>query len=282
MREEKLDLVLNLFACIFDFFLSGQEDENVTRSFEPMDRQDGPYCGFDVILLCFFGIEDLDRVRPPGYLQQRHQLSLLQAEIGLKLSSIKSGRHDDQPKVRSLFDELFEEGHEDIRGEGTFVDFVEDYGRVTRQHWICHCLAEKHTVRHVFEESSPWGSHIFKPNRVPDFLSERDFACEKWEGDSISEIIPSLVVGFDGPVSFRMGARGLTIHLLSYTLRHGRGGDPPGLGAGDGLPLEVWLVTVAHELRYPETIGNVEIRLWEDPWDFTPYCVVFPDPVSPT
>ena len=45
----------------------------------------------------------------------------------------------------------------------------------------------------------------------------------------------------------------LTIHLFSNALRYGHGSDSPRLCTRDHLSLEVWFVTVAHELGYPDT-----------------------------
>ena len=68
----------------------------------------------------------------PKNLQQWHQCSLIQTEIGLELSGTKRSGHDNQQKVRPLFDELFQEGNEDVCCKGTFVDFVVDDRRIPR------------------------------------------------------------------------------------------------------------------------------------------------------
>ena len=49
----------------------------------------------------------------------------------------------------------------------------------------------------------------------------------------------------------------LTIHLLCNAFRHRCSGNSPRLRTGNGLPIEVWLVAVAHELGYPETTGTI-------------------------
>jgi len=181
-------LLVGFFCTCLDLFLSRQENEDIARSLEPVNCQYGSYRGFNVTLLSFFGVKHVHRVCPPGRLQQRHQPSLLQAEMSLELSSVERGGHDNQPKVCSLFDELFQERHQDICRESTLVDFVEDYRRATGQGQIRHGLAEEHTVRHIFEEGAIWRRGILESDRVSDLFSKWD-CRRRFEGRRVSDTI---------------------------------------------------------------------------------------------
>lgn len=94
-------------------------------------------------------------------------------EVVLELGGVEGSTHDDDFEVRSTLGDIFEETHEDVGGEGTFVRLVEDDGRVPRQHVVVHRFAEEHTVGHVLEESLGTGA-VLEPDAVTDFVSERD------------------------------------------------------------------------------------------------------------
>jgi hypothetical protein len=82
----------------------------------------------------------------------------LDSKVLLELESVEGGRHDDDFEVGAFFGEGFEETHEDISGKCTFVSFIEDDGGVAIEVGVVHGFPEKHTVRHIFEESDVPGS----------------------------------------------------------------------------------------------------------------------------
>ena len=103
-------------------------------------------------------------------------------------------------------------------------------------------------------------NRIEYPTSFPSVtLGVRKMARVRYQRDR-----PVFVVGSMVRYSFRMGAMRLTVHLLSHALRDGCSGNSPGLRTSDCLPLQVRLVTVAHELGYSGAAGDVEARFREN------------------
>ena len=77
-----------------------------------------------------------------------------------------------------------------------------------------------------------------------------------------------------------LALRSRTIHLISHALGYGHGSHPPRLCTRDNFIFCLRHVRIDDELRYPDVMSTLAcITQKSDRWA---YCVVFPEPVSPT
>mmetsp|Transcript_9026 Transcript_9026/g.22493 ORF Transcript_9026/g.22493 Transcript_9026/m.22493 type:complete len:450 (+) Transcript_9026:611-1960(+) len=90
-------------AGVLDFFLAGEEEEDVALGLGGVDLDDGPDGSLDVVVLGLGGVEYFDGVHPALDVHDGGVVKVLG-----ELAGVQGGGHDDELELRAAADELLE------------------------------------------------------------------------------------------------------------------------------------------------------------------------------
>ena len=123
---------------------TGEEDEDVSGRLRDVDLQHGDHAGFEVVSLRSLGVHDVDRVAPPGDVEDGRVVKVL-GELG----GVERGRGDEQLEVGAEARDILEQAEEDVGVQRALVRLVEHHRRVAREVRLAQELTEQHAVCHV-------------------------------------------------------------------------------------------------------------------------------------
>mmetsp|Transcript_79232 Transcript_79232/g.210411 ORF Transcript_79232/g.210411 Transcript_79232/m.210411 type:complete len:458 (+) Transcript_79232:652-2025(+) len=149
-------------ACALDLLLAGEEEQHVPLGLGVVNLHHCPDGCLKVIPLWLRGVENLDRVRAAGDVQQRGVV-----KVQLHLLRVHRRRHDHHLHVRPPLHDLLEEPEENVCGQGPFVRLVEDDDAVSGEERVRHGLAQQHTIGQELENGLI-GGLVLEADEVSD------------------------------------------------------------------------------------------------------------------
>lgn len=163
-----LTLVPNVLACLLNFFLARQEDQNVTSWFLDVNLHYSLDRRLVVVFLRRLRIEDFNRVHAAWDIDERRS-----REVLLEALSVKGCTHHNYLELWALWQDFFEKPKENVSRQSALVSLIKNDDAVLRQHWVQHRLTQQHAICQILEPGL-FGRLIFKPNRVTNESTKLD------------------------------------------------------------------------------------------------------------